>query len=850
MKKLLETINSFFERIPNTIRKYRWFVWGAFVLLTVVVVSGMGRIKVDMSTESFFQKTEPVKQAYDRFRASFGSDEAVYLVYEAKDGDVFSEQSLTTLREIQEELLNYRLSLQAEESSPLDHVTEVKTLNNVKYQEAREDTLISRDFIGENIPQDVGNRERLRQQALDQPDYPLLYFSEDSKYGGMLIKTDFNATLAEIEEEEALTSGTSLDVEESSSLDDEVSFEESFVQIDEEIVSETPPQFKKVSMEEYLQFEQALNEILYQGKYTKVFTFYPVGTPVQMAFAMKAMGSEVGMIIGLLLLLLLVMLWLSFRSLSGVLWPMLTVILTLLWTFGLIGWSGVVMSAMMEIIIFLVLAVGIADAVHIVSGYLFFRRQNQDHQEALRSVFKKSGLACFLTSLTTAIGLISLIFVPIIPIKNFGIFAALSVLLAFAFTIFLLPLMLDLWSPVSKKRAKRMAAASKQPRLQILLQKIETISYTYPKVVIAVFLVATLIFLIGAFNIQVDTDSIESLKKSVSLRKASELVDRVMGGAGNFEILVDTGQIDGMKDPLVLNGIETLQRTLETTYLEYVVKTFSLVNVTKDSFKALNEGRPEMYIIPQEPQMLEQTLFLFNNANPKDRRQLVTDDYREGRIGVNTRNFGSRVGLKMMAEVDEYIQETFEPLKSSYPDLEVSVTGQIPLNNTLASYISWSQIKSFGLTLVVISGLLLFVLGSRKVGVIAIIPNIFPIVMIFGLMGYLKIPLEMHLLLVAPITIGIAVDDTIHFLTHYRLEMQKHGDIRRAIMETIREAGQAIVFTSVILAVGFQSYLLSSSMGFIYFGIFSGIAMLAALLADLFLLPAMLTVFQCRFKTE
>lgn len=850
MKTLLDKINQLFGQVPDTTRKYRWLVWGGFILLTVFIARGMGRIQVDMSMESFFQETEPVKQAYDRFRAVFGSDEMVYVVYEAKDGDVFSEQSLSVVREIQEELLNYRLSLKPEETSPLDHITEVKTLINVKYLETREDTLISRDFIGENIPQNIEERERLRKQAMEQPDYPLLYFSENSGYGGMLIKTDFNAVVVGMEEEDASVPGTSLDTEESIISDEEIVIEGSPDQMSEHVVpaQDALPTFQKTGMDEYALFEKAINDILYQEKYTNALTFYPAGNPIQMAFAYKAMGQEIGKIMGALLLLILVSLWISFRSLSGVLWPLLLVILTLIWIFGIIGWSGVVMNAMIEIIVFLVLAVGVADAVHIVSGYIFFRRQNQAHKDALRSVFNKSGLACFLTSLTTAIGLVALLFVPIVTIQKFGLFAALGVSIAFVLTIILLPLMLDLWSPVSKKRAQRMAASTKPPVLQTLLQKMESFSYTYPKVIVSLFFIAGIILLVGAFKIEVDTNSIEAIKESAPIRKAYELVNQMMGGTGSFQILIDTAQVDGMKKPEVLNAIEALQNTLETRHPEYVVKTVSLVNVTKDSFKALNEGRQEMYVIPQDPHVLAQTLFLFNNANPKDRRQLVSDDYRMGRISVNTRNFGSQVGLKLMAEVDGYIANVFAPLKQTYPELNVTVTGQIPLSNKLASYISWSQIKSFGITLLVISLLLLVVLGSKKVGLIAIIPNIFPILTIFGLMGYLKIPLEIHLLLVAPITIGIAVDDTIHFLTHYRLEMQNHNDIRKAIQNTIREAGQAIVFTSVILSVGFLSYLLSVGKGFIYFGIFSGIAMFTALLADLFLLPAMLVIFECRFK--
>ncbi len=131
MRGLLDKINLLFEQVPDKMRRHRFMVLGIFIILTVVVVAGARRIRVDMSMESFFKEGEPAKQAYDRFRVSFGSDEIVYVVYKAQDGDVFSEQSLGAIRGIQEELINYRFNLQPGETSPLEHITEVKTLINV-----------------------------------------------------------------------------------------------------------------------------------------------------------------------------------------------------------------------------------------------------------------------------------------------------------------------------------------------------------------------------------------------------------------------------------------------------------------------------------------------------------------------------------------------------------------------------------------------------------------------------------------------------------------------------------------------------------------------------------------------
>lgn len=195
MTKLLNRTNLFFERLPDRMRRIRWPVWTLLILVTVFLALGIGRITIDMSMEVYFQKDEPVKLAYDRFRALFGGDEAVYVVYEARDGDIFSDKSLNTLQKLQKDLLDYRLRLEPGAVSALDHIVDVKTLLNVQYMEAREDTLISRDFIGRRLPRNDAEREELRRQALSHPDYPQVYLSEDSRFGGIVIQTDFNDIL-------------------------------------------------------------------------------------------------------------------------------------------------------------------------------------------------------------------------------------------------------------------------------------------------------------------------------------------------------------------------------------------------------------------------------------------------------------------------------------------------------------------------------------------------------------------------------------------------------------------------------------------------------------------------------
>jgi len=862
----LNRINLWFEKLPDRARQHRKWVWSLFIALTLLIVSGGAFVKIDMTIDSFFQDDDPTKLEMNRFRSLFGSDEVAYVIYKARDGDVFSEKSLRLVREIQEELLNYRLYLPSAETSPLDHITDVKTILNVSYMEAGEDALISRNFIGDRIPQTDEEREKIRKTALEHPDYPLLYISENTEYGAIIIRTDFGTKIkSEPFSDDFVenTQGLSNDAE-------NFGFEEFDEEVDSfDVGSENVamielgqsgglPEFETPGMPDYAEFMRALNAKFEQAKYSEHLEFHPVGNPPLMAFFNDVIVEEIGLVSALSIVLIAVVLWILFRSFSAVVWPLVIIIVTLLWVVGLIGWSVETMSMMLNIIIFLILAIGVADTVHILSGYMFFRNHGESHEQALRSVFRKTALACLLTSITTMIGMFSLLLVPIKPIQSFGLFAGIGVFIAFLFTVFVLPLMLDIWSPYTENPKEKLTKkkhlvddeGQRMHFVQYILRKVEPLSYRFPLAVTLSFVLAAVILAYGMTKVKIDTNMVNIIKEGQPLRATYALVDRFMGGAGSAEILVNSGKMDGLKDPRVLKAMEDLQIFVKNEFPHLVTKSNSLVNITKDSFKALNEGQDSMYVIPDDPGILANTLFMFNNANPKERRRMVTDDYSLGRISVNLRNAGSQEYNDMILRIHNFADERFAELKSDYPQIKVRVTGTLAMLSQMTDYISWSQVRSFGLALIVISLLLLLVFSSYRAGMVALLPNIFPVLTIFGIMGYLGISLDTDTLLVAPITIGIAVDDTIHFLTHYRTEVSKHGNIKEGIIKAFRETGQAIAFTSIILSIGFLIFLMSSHQGLSNFGIMSAIAFFTALLADLFLLPSMCMLFKVRFKPE
>jgi hypothetical protein len=548
------------------------------------------------------------------------------------------------------------------------------------------------------------------------------------------------------------------------------------------------------------------------------------------------------------LLIMMVVLGVLFRSLSGVVWPIAIVGFSTVVTLGLLGWFGLKLSLMISVLVILVLVVGIADSVHIMSGYLHWRRKGAEHASALEHVFRKSGLACLLTSVTTALGMLSLAFVPLPPIRNFGLAAALGVTFAFAFTMVLLPLMLDSWAPV--RREASTADSTRTPWVQRMLRTLEPVPSRWPVPIVVVFAIVGAIGAYGVSRVQVDSNLVEIIRPGLPIRAAHDLVDRVMGGTQGMEIYLDFGETDALKDPRVLNAMEAMQLLLEEQHPEFVVRTDSLTDVVKNTFQAINEDREEMYRIPQERPMLAQTLLLFDLANPEDRELLVPDDYSEARINVRMFNYGSSEYVEFFETVQARAQSVFDSLSKDYPDLEVGITGSLPLVMRMADYIGRAQIQSFGLVLVVVTVLLLIVFGSPRAGLVAMVPNVYPVLITFGVMGLSGIPLDADTLIIAPLIIGIAVDDTIHFITHYRAFALETGDTRRAIASTISEVGQAITFTSVILVLGFLILTTSKHQGMAHFGFLIGISFTTALLADLLLLPALLELCGVRFDKQ
>lgn len=845
-------LSHYFEGVPDQVRRIKWFMWLFVIAYSAFAFVGIGRAKFDMTIEGWFAADDPTIVAMDDFRARFGSDDHLYIVFKPKDGDVFSAKSLETARALRKDLLDRMLM--AKEGTPLKRIVKITTPANAPVLRVEGDAMVSRNLVGVTIPTTRKELEEIRKVAESQPSLPLLHYSKDYKYGGILVETNFGAVQVDSNPVPPVETPKATGKPKVSGAADVDSLELSF----SGKTANERVRFKPTNLEDYLKFIEEVNKTLNKPEFTGHFEFYAVGNAASTEYDMKSL-EEMGVLYPVMLLIMIAVLWFVFRSFSGVLWPSLIVILSVVWTVGTAGWLGVPFTAFLILTVIMVLVIGIADSIHILSGYEYYRNKGQDHLTAVRSSYQASANACFLTAITNMVGMLSVVFTPIVPIQVFGIATAVGIGMAFFFTIYVLPLMLDLWWAPRQKVGEGGGRKWKLPSIGKLVPNVAQfvqrfLSQVFPFVQKYKYLIAGLAFtalsacLYGMSQLKVDTDVRSMYPKDSQIRKNIDIADSKMLGSQTLEIYFDLGQEYALHDPVVMNRMDKLQRMIESKYSKYVVRTLSVVDVAKKSYQVLNDDRPEMYVVPSARGTVANTLFMFDNSNPGQRRKMVSDNYQECHISVYLRNGGSYEYSKVFEDIQKDINAAIADLKPRYPKAKASVTGMFTLMMKGSDYLSWNALSEFAGAIVTISVILLLIFGSLKAGMLSVFANAVPITLTFGLMGLFGVPLDFTTVLIAPIVLGMAVDDTVHFLSHYRHEVAIDGDVKRALVDTIKEAGLAVTFTSMILALGFSVLALSSSPSNANVGIYGAISVLVGWMCELFLTPTMILLTNLKFS--
>ena len=569
----------------------------------------------------------------------------------------------------------------------------------------------------------------------------------------------------------------------------------------------------------------SLREILHREREKTGRMFYVGGSIITDAEIDAMMEKDIGVFFPLAMALTAVILIILYRNIFSIIFPLLTVFLALSWTLGFKGIVNSPITPVSTTLFALITIIGVANSVHLISHYRLELPLKKDKKKALLETYQRAGKPCLFTSITTAIGFGSLIISDIPAVRSLGFFAGFGIMSAFFLSMVLVPLGLLMTKVKSK-------SAQPQERKGSLLGWIGAFNLKHPKWILATGLIIVLVMGFGITRIRVEPSMLEYLKQSTLLRQDAEYIDDRLSGISSVEIMIH-GDEKSLKDPAVLRDIENLQELAEQH--PNVPVSYSLTTFVRLINRALNSDRAEYYRIPETREAVAQSLLLYEMSGGAELEDYATLNYDTIRISLRTRQMKEAERKELMEDIADFTDTHFHQFR-------VDITGFDNLVHKLTERITLTQIQSFGLAFLVILVLMFMMLGLRG-GLLSVVPNIFPIVFILGLMGYAGFNLNIATAIIASVAIGIVVDDTIHYFTHFKHEFQETRERKAAMRNALHKVGPALCFTSLILVLGYLIFMLSETRILMDFGILSSIAVVTALIGDLFIGPTLLVKF-------
>jgi hypothetical protein len=557
---------------------------------------------------------------------------------------------------------------------------------------------------------------------------------------------------------------------------------------------------------------------------------YAVGGPI-IDYEFDAIAGREAPRLGMfaLLLALVILVW-TIRSVHGVIGPLLVVILTVFWTLGMVGLLGWPLTLFVILLPILIVCASIGNAMHVIAEFQDQHAAGLTRHEAIVRALAVVGMPCALTTLTTAVGFLSFLGTQIKPIREMGVYMALGVTAAAVLSLTLVPIVLSFGKSM-------LPSTDDGPgRFTRLLTSIARLNQRSPRTVLTLFLVLTAISLLGYLRVEVETNSVQDLSTQVPIRQASDYVDAHMGGAMSVELMLDTHRPDGVKDIAFLLSLEQLQQFLDQHPLTR--KTSSVLDLLKKMRRAMHEDRPDAYALPDTTAQASEYLFLYETSGGKELDKLVSLQYDVARLTVRTRSLNTKDIRAFMADIERFVAHHLDP------SISVEPVGTIAWMKTMSDHVSTGQGRSFLLALGAITLMLCWILGSVKLGVIGMLPNVFPVLLAFGVMGYAGLFMSMSMVIMAPVILAVSDDDTVHFLVHYRRAFDRCGNYQQALTQTLTGVGRPLLFTTLALVAGFLMFCFSVNRSVQQFGGLGAFTFLWALLADFFLVPAVLLLFK------
>ena len=578
-------------------------------------------------------------------------------------------------------------------------------------------------------------------------------------------------------------------------------------------------------------------------------TFYISGRPViEVSSGIFAM-QDMELMVPLLVLVMAIILLIIFRTWRGMILPIMVMSIAIIWTFGLMVVTDVPLYTISTMLPVILVAVGIGDGVHLISSYYdkVLENPQRDPKEIVRESTLQLGAPLVMTSVTTAIGFLALMFAEMPPFKVFGVFALIGILFSWVISATLLPAVLSLLKPkvgnyLQKRRAMRVY--SEKNRLAYLLTASARWIESHQQVSVSVLALLVAVTVYGSSKLYVDSSWMSDFREDTEISRATKLINERFSGTIFLNVVMEANKEDAFKDPVLLNKMEGLQSYVET--LPYVGDSLSVVDYLKSMNKALHAGDEAYNKIPETHDQIAEYLFLFSvSGRPQQLDQVVDFDYKTGLVTIMIQTDHTRDLKHIMDSVNHYVDENFQGL-----GVDVNLSGSGNNSYIWADLLIDSQTSAIVLSKVAILLVAALVFGSILAGIYVVIPVTLSTLFVAGTAGLFGIPLDVSTALAAGIAIGVGVDYAIHFIYKYIREKEKTGDHIQAINNTMRTTGYTIVINAIVVSVGFAVLFFSQFPPHVKLGYFVTAYMVVSCLVAIWVLPLLLSYFRPDFASR
>ncbi len=751
------------ETFISLVMGHRWLT----ILLSVVGMLGIATgilflVEVDVDLRNQFGKNDPHIVALKQFDDTYAVSDAALVAVSPKEGTIFNREALVAIETLTDELWR------------TPYVTRVDSITNYSHSEGLEDELIVDPLIDDASSLSAEDLERIKSIALGAEEIAGRFVSLDGRVTSLIV----SAALPESDRQEAKLEVTDY-----------------LADIVQSARQENP------NIEYHLSGELVLNRAMRDAINDEMSILAPIA-------------------LGMMLLVAIVLL----RSLWGTVAVIVMLISVICAAMGFAGWTGMLFYGESGAAIFILMALTVAHSVHIIEGMFAGLRQNFERTDAAKNSIKENLWPVFLTSLTTAIGFLSLNFSAMPPFQVLGNIVAFGSLAAFVFSVTLLPAVLaTLPIGVRKKRESGRDFFDQIGKFVVLHRTVLFWSS------LVVFLVA----IAGIPRIQLEENWLELLTERYEFRQSADFISKNFKGVDSFEYSLDSGEESGVTHVEYLQKVESFANWFREQ--PEVTHVFSITDIMKRLNENLNADNPDFYILPTDSDLAAQYLLLYEFSLPvgRDLNNLINVERSASRMTVVLES----ISTKAKVAVDRRAQAW---LNDNAPDLSTSAAGMAIVGAYAHQRNIHGMLVGTSIAMGIVSLLLLVVFRSLRLGLVSTLPNFIPAAMALGIWGHFVSEVGVAAAVVTAIAFGIIVDDTIHLMTKYVRSRKEGKKPSESVQTAIRTVGRALFVTTLVFALGFVVFGASGLTGNQALGMLVGMTVIIALLVDFLFLPPLL----------